>query len=372
MSQIELLNQIRTLEERLERQENIVKSKDALIKFLKDKWNDQQRKVDEVRKLALKIGNICAPTLGNSVEEEWDSIVDRATNGAPIFVASNILEPVSSNFKLSDETAGDKTEGENKPLSLDNAVVSEGDSLNIISMVTPKKQKASVEPRIEVESISMKAQAEKLNNRTNLNYKTRRKSREENKSINLSTERRSRSESFPVPPRKWELDAATIREISNPSTSKIRMKTMSDPAKGFFSNGRFKRGKKAKPPKLPEQIKFLQPGEDARSSGEFIEFPRSDRLSESCSPVPTMASDKPVVGMSIMSSAVSSKYQENHQGQPRSMSDRSLSSLAEVLPSLPSENSIIPLSSVHSRESNRRARGEGIRVYNNYKLGIDI
>jgi len=361
MSRRELLDQIETLTKRLQKQENIVKRKEAYIKFLKEKLNDRHRMTDEIRGLALKIGNLCNPTIGNTAEQEWNSVVSRATDGASIFVSSNVLEAASSNFNdetSQQETAGDETGG------------GDSETSQMFNLFDQRKG-------VQAISFSANNRTEKLNQRVDHIYnRKRRNSRERNKATNVSysIERNLTQSSHRL---EYSAETATMQELLGANGSAGRIQTMSDPAqpaKSFLSS-RFRKRKKLKPPKLPTEVKdFLQGGEDTRSSSEVILLNNSERMSTSASP--TMTLEAVGVRMSLISTADSAKYEQSvtMNNQPRSMSDRSLSSLAEVLPSLPSDHSLIPLGNKNSE--GRKAliplgnqNSEGRR---GYRYGVDL
>jgi len=332
MSQRELLDQIATLKNRLQKQENIVKRKEAYIKFLKEKLNDQHRMTGEIRDLALKIGNLCNPTKGTAADLEWDSVVSRATNGASIFVSSDVLVPASSYFDdetSQRETAGDETgSGGNTEPSQIFDLIGQRKGVQSISII---------DKRTEI----IDKRTEKLKQRVNHNYTRRRNSRERNEvtdvSYNIGRNLSQSSQRLEYP-----AERATQHELLDENGPEDRIKTMSWPARSFLPS-RFKKRKKLKPPILSTEVKdYLHAGDWARQSAEIILLPNSDRMSISASP--TMNSETPGVSMSLSSNPHSSKYERSVSNvQPRSMSDRSLSSLAEVLPSLPSDNSIIPI-----------------------------
>jgi len=299
MSQKELLDEVKKLRKRL-------KDKDAHIGFLKEKLNDQQRKTDKIRELALKIGELCDPTIGNSAQQEWDYVLNRVTDGTSIFVSSDVLERASSSYKLSDdetlqqETAGDQTRGGNLETSHGRDMDSHS-RFYLTSGRIDQKKRGNQRNKYEV-----------IDNR---GIQKPRHSRviKHNRLVN---------QPYSAPVQSME---------------QVKRKMMIDQAKAVSAPGtRYKSRKtktKPKPPEFKPARKtndFLLPDESEvrASSAELILVPSIERF-------PNNFGEQ----MPLLSNYNSEAYSGSKNGPPldRMLSDRSLSSIAKVLPSVPSQ-----------------------------------
>jgi len=301
MSKRELQDEVETLKNRLKR-------KDAHIQFLKEKLNDQQRKTNEISKLALKISDLCDPTIGNSVKQEWDYVVSRVTDGTSILVSTDVLERApstswksSNNETLQQETAGDIWRSGKVKTS---HVCDEDSQFYLTSGRIDRRNGGNRRNKFEV-----------IDTRVN------------QKSILSEAIKHSRLEN--------QQESAPVQSIE-----KVRRKMMVNQAKAMSAPGRrYKSGKsRPKPPEFKPAKKidaFLLPDEsEARaSSAELILVPASlkDLSIERC---PYKRGEP----MSLLTNYNSEPYSGDKNDQPidRMISDRSLSSIAKILPSVPS------------------------------------
>lgn len=300
MTNKELVDKVETLTNRLKR-------KDAYIDFLKSKLSSHKRMTYEIRELALKIASICDPTIGNTAEKEWDYCVNRVTNGTSIFLASDILERASSSLKLSDdetlqrETAGDETGGENvepsQSCDLDSHFYSTSGRMD-------RRRRGNQNTKIKVID---KRVIQKPNN-----YSTEHDGQEN--------------------PRK----SAPVQSIEH-----VKRKMMIDQAKAKSFPGRRDKFKKSKP--KPPEFKPYKWSKSVRLSDESNVHPSSAKVilrpnssnDLSIERIPNKSGEP----LPQRSNYNTSEVCSNAKDEPpfiRMLTDRSLSSIAKVLPSVPS------------------------------------
>jgi len=331
MSQKKLRDEIERLKNELKKQINIIKEKDDQIAVLKE-----QR--FQIRDLVSKIGKLCDPTITrvaiDAATPEWaesyGKIEKRPTAGTPIYVASNILEPASPATSLS--------------IGEDNYSFKYTKRVGDVRPCHSDKQKLKGAKSI---SINANNSTEKPWHEKHPLYPTQRKSREQNKISKVTSGERLLSRNSDESKltgndsRDDSPEPVTLQSLlDSPGANKDDRNMMSEQARSSSRGRPTMKKKKSLPAKWSE--------EDARSSEEIILL--SHGVGYRSSTTAPMALDKTGLKLSLMSNVDSLPSVVNVQ--PRSMSDRSLSSLAEVLPSLPSENSFFPLNHM-KRESSR-------------------
>jgi len=348
MSRKELLDIVEKLEKRLREQMKIVKERDDRIARLEEKLQSQTQQNCQIRKLAHKIGRLCDPAgrnretlLGELTSHTKRCPIVKRTASRPIFLASDILDhaPVNMNLSNSDDdslyhyrhhqeretTAGGHVElsknHQEKPIRRDSEFYSTSGYID-----RERKQK------------------KKKNNLGVLDVKHSRKSQER---IVTSQNRQENPQQSASPHSRFDANPRKLGQ--SPKIDQVKTE-----------NTQFKRRKrrkaKRKPPKFSpctsQNEELIPPKEDhARgSSAELILVPCSTRMSASVSPqVSPVPQEEFRSKMSEMSGADSASSCSEGKGEqpnlfPRLISDRSLTSLARGLPSIPSQHSADDLS----------------------------
>jgi len=328
MSQKKLRDEIERLKNELTKQLNIIKEKDDQIALLKE-----QR--FQIRDLVLKIGMLCDPTIKHAAAPEWaesnGKIEKRPTAGTPIYIASNILEPASPATTVS--------------IGEDNYFFKFKKRVGDVRTSHSDNQKWK---GVKSTSINANDSTGKPWHEKHPLYSTQRKSRDQTRIIQVSSGERllsrnsHESKSTRYDSRDDSPEPATLQSLldSDSDANKDRRNMMSEQARS---------PSRGLPTKKKKSLKWSE--EDARSSEEIILISHGAGYRESTTAPKIL--DKTGLKISLLSNADSLPSVVNVQ--PRSMSDRSLSSLAEVLPSLPSEGSFFPLTNI-KRESSRETK----------------
>jgi len=344
MSRKELLDIVKKLERRLLEQIKMVKERDDRIAGLEEKLQSQTQHNCQIRKLALKIGRLCDPVGRNRETSELCELTThtkrspilKRTAGRTIFLASDILDHAPESIKMSNsdddsvfhyrrhqdrETKGGgpvelSQNNQQEPIRRDSEFYSTSGRIDRKGKHQIKKNCVGV-----------------------LDVKHSRKFQER---IVTSQNRQENPQQSASP--QSRLDANPRKLSQSPKIDLVKT-----------DNTQFKRRKrrkaKRKPPKFSPRTSpmedLMPPNEDhARgSSVELILATCSSRLSTNVSPhVSPVPKEEFRSRMSEMSGADSaSDYSQGKGEQPnlfrRSISDRSLSSLVKVLPSIPSQYS---------------------------------
>jgi len=355
MTQKELLHQVERLENRLLEQIKITKERDAKIARLEDKLRTQRQQacqISEIRQLALKIGMLCDPPGTNratlqiveSATPTNRSPIVRTPEGTPIFLSSDILERAPS-FKTSnsdDDTLYHFRHQQNvETAGAENVEQQQTKDGKVTPRNTTKEPQEKFRRDSEFYSTAGRIGRGRRSKTISLSFVDNPHSR---KSQEYKLTGKDKRENLP--------QAASPQALLDCNANKISSNHMIEQAKTENAQSRRHKRKrnKRKPPKflpnMPKIKDFLSPEktDERENSAELIFVPGSARLSMSISP--QVSSYRPCLRMCEMSNIDSSSgYSEAKGEQPnlvrRTMSERSLSSLAQVLPSIPSSGSSI-------------------------------